>query len=208
MLGLACTAILAGGLLLSPGRDFVHGVVNNEAFASGRPLSYWVRQLSDNDSSNRRAAIDAIGHMGRDASAAVPALASIAKSDDIALRTWAVSNGLEKIGPAAVPTLCDMMKDQDRRLRTIAIIAVGHIGPEAKVAVPSLVKALKDEFPLTRAMAANALGDMGSAAKDAVPALIEALQDKNGGVRNEASLALKKIDPKALSKATIPWVPL
>ena len=200
--GFGVIAIVAGVLLLVPsGRDVVQGVINNEPFANGRPMSYWIRELQDGDSANRRTAINAVADMGRDGTAALPALEQIAKNDDIALRSWAICKGMGSIGPAAVPALCELIKE--RSVRTVVVTTMGQIGPEGKAAVPALIKALKDEYPITRTMACAALGNMGAAAQDAVPGLIEALKDRSVRVRNEAGIALQRVDPKAAAKAGI-----
>lgn len=60
---------------------------------------------------------------------------------------------------------------------------------------------MKDRHHEVRRSAAKALGQLGTAAKDAVPALIETLKDENGDVRQDAAIALKKIDPEAAKKA-------
>jgi HEAT repeat protein len=197
---LAVGALLAGAFATPACRDIVHGVMNNEPFASGMPISYWIRELDSAESETRRNAINAIADMGRDGASAIPALTEIARHDDIAIRSLAIMKGLGSIGPAAVPALCEFVLD--RKVRTTAVATIGQIGPEAKAAVPVLTKAIKDENTWTRIMVGTALGNIGAAAKDAVPFLIEAAKtDKQPRVRFEMALAVQKIDRHAAAKA-------
>ena len=199
-MGLAVAALLGCAYATPACRDIVGGIVNNEPFSGGLPLSYWIRALGDEDPHNRHEAIDAIADMGRDGVAAIPALIEIGNNDGIALRTWAISKGLGAIGPAAVPALCEFLKD--RKVRTTTAATLNQIGPEAKEAVPALTKAINDENPWTRTMVAAALGNMGAAAKDALPRLIEAAKkDKELRVRGEMVIAIRKIDRQAAAKA-------
>ena len=202
-MGLAVAALLGCAYATPACREIVGGIVNNEPFSGGLPISYWIRALGDQDSQNRHDAIDAIADMGRDGAAAIPALTEIGRNDGIALRTWAISKGLGAIGPAAVPALCEFL--QDRKVRTTTAATLCQIGPEAKEAVPALSKALKDENPWTRMMVGAALGNMGGAAKDALPLLIEAAKkDQEPRVRGEMVIAVRKIDREAAAKAGLP----
>jgi hypothetical protein len=197
---LAVVALLGSAFVTPACRDIVNGVVNNEPFTSCLPISYWIRALEDADPETRRDAINAIADMGRDGTAAIPALTEVGWHDDISLRAWAISKGLGAIGPAAVPALCEFMKD--RKVRTTAVATIGRIGPEAKEAVPALTKALKDENVWTRMMVGSALGNIGANAKDAVPYLIEAAKkDVEPRVRVEMLIALRNIDREAAAKA-------
>lgn len=71
-------------------------------------------------------------------------------------------------------------------------------GLEIKKYLPALIEGLKNADPGVRRRAAVALGEMGPDAKEAVPVLIKMRKKKKDlSVRQEASLALAKIDTKA-----------
>ena len=74
-------------------------------------------------------------------------------------------------------------------------LALGEIGPDAKIAVPILIKALDDEYEGVRRFAALALGKIGPEAEQAVPALIISLRDdRDKDVRSSAAKALGQIE--------------
>src|SRR6266705_4780248 len=77
---------------------------------------------------------------------AVPPLAEMLKSDDVRLRTLAVTAfwGLGEKGRAAVPTLAATLGDPVDSVRLAAAMALENMGPHARDAVPALVRCLKD----------------------------------------------------------------
>jgi HEAT repeat protein len=110
----------------------------------------------------------ALGKLGRDAVAAVPALSA---------------------------ALAEVNEGYD--VPVAAAEALGKIGSAARAAVPQLVIALDDEYEEMRAKAALALGRIGPGAKAAVPRLGDLLNDPSEDVREAARNALRKIDPEA-----------
>ena len=64
-------------------------------------------------------------------------------------------------------------KESSDEVRYALALALGRMGPEAKVAVPDLAAALND--PQVRVAAARALGSVGPDAEPAIPALIALL---------------------------------
>ncbi len=152
----------------------------------------------DTSPSVRWSAAVALGKIGPDAKAAVPALIEALKDENSEMRRR-VAVALGNIGPdakAAVPALIEALKDENKNVRDSAAVALGTLGPDAKAAVPVLIEALKDEGMVVRREAAGALGEIGPDAKAVVPALIAALKDEDWRVRGQAAEALGRIQKR------------
>jgi HEAT repeat protein len=124
---------------------------------------------------------------------AVPQLVEMLKSDDVRIRTLAVTAfwGLGEKGRAAVPALAATLGDPVDSVRVGAAMALDNMGPPAKDAVPELIRSLRDSDPKVRQWAAKALGSIGPAAEKAVPALVRAARSE--GQRPAAEEAIRKI---------------
>ena len=95
----------------------------------GRSLSYWLAQSKEKGESSRRAAAHALGQIGPEAKAAVPALMELLKDTDSELR-WLAALALGQIGPeakAAVPALMELLKDEEEKVYREAAEALGKI---------------------------------------------------------------------------------
>ena len=132
---------------------------------------------------------------------------------------------------ASIPAFTALLKNDAPGVRRTAALALGDIGPDAKVAVPVLIELLKDEDEDVWRAATIALGQMGSDAKASIPALadvkrsgkdsscyafdamadigsaavptlIDFLKDKDQHVRHDAAFALARTGPEA--RAAIP----
>jgi HEAT repeat protein len=169
--------------------------LSGQPYINGRSLSRWIEDLNDPNPEVRKEAISNIGDLRAEAAAALPRLNEIARHDHISLRTWAISNGLGRIGAAGVPALRELLSDPT--VRTVTVIAIGEMGPAAEAAVPDLIKILDDNRPLTRMMACESLAKIGPAARGAIPALTKKLQDEHGGVRRDARDALDCIEGRS-----------
>ena len=115
--------------------------------------------LRSEDRDVRASAVLALGKIGPEPKAAVPALIEALKDEYQEIR-WHAANTLTDIGPdakAAVPALIEALKDDYWSVRQPSAQALGKIGPEAKAAVPALIKALKDDDGNVRRYAAKAL---------------------------------------------------
>jgi HEAT repeat protein len=103
--------------------------------------------------------------------------------------------------------LREILKGQDKAARIRAALALWKIEHQEKDVLPVLLEALKDPDEPIRFLATFALGEIGPDAKVAVPALLEALkagEESFKGFRyRNVEQALKKIDPKAATKAGI-----
>jgi HEAT repeat protein len=111
----------------------------------------------------------ALGDLGREARAAVPAL--------IHLHQW----------------------DSDPAVRVEAAIALWKIDHKSAIAIPALIKGLAEENEFICWMAADCLGRIGPEAEEAIPALEQALERKFrlAVVRRGIRAALERIGPMA-----------
>jgi HEAT repeat protein len=110
------------------------------------------------------AVVHALGHIGRPARAAIPAMVRVSGRDF----------DLER----AVHTAID------------SILAAGGDAAD----IQALIKALLDKDVGTRLRSAKALGSLGPAAKAAIPALTEALHDADADVRHQALQSLRRVN--------------
>jgi HEAT repeat protein len=150
-------------------------------------------------------AADALGQMGPEARAAVPALTELLKDPRLLSYRPSYAWTLFKIDRAAagvaVAALLEVLdgKVHPTRLsakafsvaRHEAMSTLGQVG--GKDAVGALANALADADPAIRQEAAKALGTMGAPAREAVPSLRKALADPEEAVRSQAMSALEKI---------------
>jgi hypothetical protein len=116
----------------------------------GKPLSYWIKALKDKDRMTRKEAIQALGGIGPDAKAAVPALLGMVKEKDLFLSSDALAS-LRKIGTAALPALKKGLKNKEASVRQAVLTVLGTMGADAKSAVPALIKVLNDRTPVAAA---------------------------------------------------------
>jgi HEAT repeat protein len=154
--------------------------------------------VEDADVKGRRAAIDVLEAMGRQAASAAPALVGALSDRDRFVR-WAAARALGKVRPAnaelAVAPLARLLADPDGDLRLAAAAALGAYGPGARAALPALVDAARSPEPELRLAALRALESIGSDDEAALTALNAALGDSDGRVRRAAADALQKVSP-------------
>jgi HEAT repeat protein len=124
--------------------------------------------------------------------AALPSYLKALESENPVVKQLAADQ-IGKLGPAgreAAAALSVTLRDKDKAVRTASADALEKIG---KGVVQTLVMLLKDPDPATRAQAIETIGELGPKAKAATPDLQKALADKDGIVRLQAALALKKL---------------
>ena len=169
--------------------------------AIGKPaVSPLIETLSVEDPIMRRMAAYALAAVG---TPAVPALSEALQHTEDVVRIEA-AYAFAQIGSAAasaIPALMERTKDSTVEVRRYLPEAFGGLGAIAAPAVPVLCDILaSDADGQARFDAALALAQIGPAASDAVPVLANALNDENRYVRDNAVLALKRIDtPEAES---------
>ncbi|MCA9268625.1 MAG: HEAT repeat domain-containing protein, partial [Planctomycetales bacterium] len=97
---------------------------------------------------------------------------------------------------AAAPGLAQITADPavDAITRRQAAIALGRLGPAARVALPTLVRLLNGPDDASAWNAAKAMAHMGPAAKEAAPALVQLLRDQ------QRAMTLRQMSLEALSQ--------
>ena len=184
--------------------DVYEPVRLNAAYALGAIGAPAVPQLIEvlgvEDQIMRRMAAYALAAVG---TPAVSALSEALQHAEDAVRVEA-TYALAQIGvdaEPAIPALMERTKDNSVEVRRYLAEAFGGIGPAASPALPVLCDMLiSDGDGQARFEAALALAQIGPAASDAVPVLTKAFADENRYVRDNAVLALKRIDtPEAES---------
>ena len=149
--------------------------------------------LNDEDPIVDSLAAQALGKIGPNAKAAVPALLEgLYDEDKDPIVGSCAAEALGKIGPHAVPALVEALNNEHEDVRRHAARALGEIGPDAKAAVPVLLEVLNDEDEDVCECAAEALGKIGPDAKAAVPILTEVLK-RSSSVAIYAQYALAQI---------------
>ncbi len=143
----------------------------------------------------RMLAAQALGQIGKPATAAIPVLIEALNYPDQQVNRWAAWALVEIGGATAVSALFAMSKPPDERSCDLAIRALEHSGGPAAT-VPVLIEALKYPDWSVRHWVTDALGNTGSP-ETALPALIEALILPDEGVRIAAAWALGKIGAPA-----------
>jgi HEAT repeat protein len=112
--------ILAGGCRKAPAPALV---------VHGKPVEHWVAALRQPDVRERRKAVQALGNLGAEDAAVVPALVGALKDRDALVRGDAAL-ALLKLGPdakEAIPALHDARKDRDAKVRDYAAKALEKI---------------------------------------------------------------------------------
>src|SRR5262249_54326565 len=139
--------------------------------------------LRDEDRRVRWFAAEALGLIGREAKAAVPALVEAFRSPEVVTADQGANEESIRNAP----------------IRLIAAFALGKLGPAARAAIPDLTAALSGPDSRVRGAAARALGLMESDAREAVPHLIRlAARGVAGDVNESAKQALTRLKAVAL----------
>lgn len=174
----------------------------------------------------------ALGHLGKSARAAVPALLKLLSDPDRMVRC-AAARALGQVAQPrdeVVAALAEALKDPHPQNRTFAVMSLGLWADDKTRVEPILVEALGDEDRPVAALAAAALGSArlytllndghhavraraarsigglhlpASERREAAMPLIEALADGNEDVRRAAAGSLGAI----AARVTLPWAP-
>lgn len=166
----------------------------------GLTAGQWAAKLQDEDKQVRRRAAYALGQIGPDAAAAVPALAEAA--DDTQLEVgWYALDTLGRIGPAAkaaVPAIVRIVEKSQKYpiLQLNGIRALGKVGRDAVEATPMLEKFLTATDRQLVVAAALSLWQIDGR-QAAISALGEELSSQDPDVALAAAMALLEIGPSA-----------
>ncbi len=165
-----------------------------------------IETLGDENGATRRIAAYALAAVGEPA---VPTLSEALSHTEDAVRLEA-AYALAQIGNeahAAVPALLQRTTDACVEVRRYIAEAFGSIGTGTAAAVPALSAMLEgDDDDEVRFEAALALAKIGLPANDALRILTGALSDKNRYVRDNAVLALKRIDTPEAEEALLDYL--
>jgi HEAT repeat protein len=175
-------AILAGtiisivgiGLLLGGG-TFCYCLVAK--CYEGKPASYWIKTLQDDDPAVAGKAIEALFRIAPPSKEAAQLLLQRIQADPN-------SNQLPNV-PAGHASPERASYALERVLEAL--------GPEGKEFVPSLIELLHDPGVFHRMRACRLLGALGPNARKAIPELTQARSDEFPPVGEEADRALKKV---------------
>jgi HEAT repeat protein len=144
--------------------------------------------------------IDALGHIGPAAKAAVPELGKMMDSRDYVLSLGAAS-ALLRIDPdgpqseKGINVLIKGLRDDDGEARTEAVISILKIKHPGDALIPALVARLSsDENATVRRLCADALGQVNSRYEESAKGLVQAFQDTYPNVREKAALAIGAIE--------------
>jgi HEAT repeat protein len=165
--------------------------------AADEPIGLLIEQARHRFPATKLRAIKALGKLGAEASAALPALVAALDDGDGKVRE-ASAAAIGQVGAAALPHLGTMLSHPDKYVRRHAVWAFTRIGPPAAPLRYRLCLALKDDDPRTASGAAQALGALGELAADAVAALAEAMRGTNIVLCRLAAKALSQIGKPAL----------
>jgi HEAT repeat protein len=190
----ALLLFLCAATLLNPRwRSLAVGYLRKEPAPQGRPISYWMEALRENNPTLAADGVEALAQAGTDA---LPVLIA-SLNDPHSVARERTAEALAKMGSTSIPALMVALRDEDPYVRAGAARAFLYMGPTGKEAVPVLVQTLHDEQPFVRQMARGALHRVG---EDAVPELAKALDTKDPEFRYRLLEVLKDMGPNA-SKA-------
>ncbi len=118
-----------------------------------KPLDHCLSLLGEKDSKTRLEAIRALGEMGPEAEAAIPALAELLQDDRCEVWT-AVTTALCNIGSAAIPVLIGLLRDKEAKVRDAARYSLIAMRLNAESAIPLLTELFRDKEKESRIAAA------------------------------------------------------
>ena len=172
----------------------------------GRPISYWVQQMTNPDSAVRHQAVAAFAHDAGRSPEAARALLEVLSNEREADVHATIADALGTLGPYALeaaPALVRLLDDEHAPVRQSAVSALGTVGTQSPLVVPALIHALDDEDHDVRAAAADGLARAGPAAASASARLARIVStDRIGWVRLRATIALGRI--RALPEVVVP----
>lgn len=170
----------------------------------------WVKELAGAGEATRRSAAFALGKLGGEAVAALPALkhalakdssAKVREAAAVALGEIARGNITAAADPQLLPLLTQALKDDAWPVRRSAAFALGCMETQAEPARELLEAALTDTSPEVRQNAAWALGRVSAAS---IPKLRDALRDADAFVKRDAAQSLYLIEDPVPIRAALP----
>ncbi len=139
----------------------------------------------------RRAALYAWSHHGRNDPATISRLASLLDDPDASLARLAAL-ALGKIGSRALPAVREWTARRPPDERAPGAIALWRMGPAAVDEVPLLKLLLRSDDPRTQVYAMRTLGALGVSASLAIPILLEAMRDPTGMPSDDEEVEVRR----------------
>jgi HEAT repeat protein len=178
----------------------------------GKTAAEWQKDLGSDKAPVRASAAFALGKIGPDANAALPALTAALRQDkDASVRDAAALavGRIVKRGQAPadlVNALCDLLaKDADVKVKRSAAVALGQCASDTPQVRGALEKAAADPSKGLKQNAAWALGELCEKAKNPpVAALRTALGDSDKLVKRDAAIALGKLEDHDAARKAVP----
>jgi HEAT repeat protein len=165
----------------------------NDPVYENKPLSQWVRELSDNNPNRRWKAAYAMRDLGPKAKVAVPILHKMLKEDSSErAREWA-GYALAAVAPEdpEVPRalVLAMQKEASETVRTSISGALSGMKPKPTAVIPELEQLLSHDSAQVRRNAVEALWAIEEP-KKLTPILLSLLGDKDASVRETIGVHL------------------
>ncbi len=157
-----------------------------------------VQQLESKDITMLKQSIQRLGAMESDAIAAVPALRSLSKHENMGVRIQ-VAFSLWKIqgnSNETIPTLIEAMNSSVESDRSFAAAVLSQIGFHSQELTPILVRSLSDNNDYVRMHAAELLARNSDWKYQAHNTLADCLQSKDVNIRWLASYSLADLKPQ------------
>lgn len=156
-----------------------------------------IRALADREAGGPATFV--LGEIGRDATAAIPALVQALQTEQVhrPLRTPpSAALALGRIGLAAIPALLPLLEHPKAQVRISSAITLGFMGGSATNAVPNLLPLLQDNDLEVRQATAIALGSIQPANPEIIPALKQLARDDDIFLASAAASMLRDLDPE------------
>jgi len=153
-----------------------------------KPRTYLFQKLKPGRTIEYRlGAIQALGLIGPNATAALPELLEALAATDSRVR-WMTAQNIAHLGPDAIAALIPLLTNADVHLRHAAVYALGEARTNALPAAPALIYRTMDTNESVRASAYYSLSRIG---QEALPGTIAiAVTNANAEVRNAAFRSL------------------
>jgi HEAT repeat protein len=146
----------------------------------------------------REGGVDALGHLGAQARAALPALRAALNDRSVFVKIGA-AQAIMEVDPnnqEVLPFLLKAIRSTDPVTRCLAATALERFGSRAKPAVPELIKGLRDKDPNVRSTHLAALAAIGPAAVSAIPEIEKIIKGDIPGNKESAAQALESISAR------------
>jgi len=146
----------------------------------------------------RRAALSALGSIGRNSTIAAEIIGKAAKDPEAFVRRDAV-DAVSKLGSSGLPLLIELLQDKDGNVRDDAVTSLGTLGPNAAASVPALIPLLGQSGSVV-----DTLRRIGPASVAAIPSLL-ALQERNDRETRDVVRALVNMGPQGIAAIQRIW---